>query len=130
MTWWEELIEKYPILLRDEMGCPPYLEVSEGWRGILEELLPKLEEGRLLLPKDRQNCHIVQLKEKFGGLRVYLSDGNDPMDLAILEAEKKAIKTCEFCGEPGTLRNRGWWKVRCHTCQTQYEQEMKGFCHD
>ena len=59
--------EKYPSLIaKPHLG----LGVGEGWQPLIDELLCKLQA--LNVP----NLQIIQIKEKFGGLRVYYSDGN------------------------------------------------------
>ena len=54
-----------------------------------------------------------QVKEKFGGLRVYLTSSTDEMEQAIRQAEEESFKTCEICGEPGALRRGGWLATLC-----------------
>lgn len=58
-----------------------------------------------------------QVKEKFGGLRVYTTFATDEMDDLIREAEKESEVTCELCGDPGVLRlDGGWYMTRCDKC--------------
>lgn len=85
--------------------------VGPGWGSLIEKLCNDLFalgwSGRL-----------VQVKEKFGGLRFYDDDvglGNEMCKL-IDEAEALSYKTCEQCGEPGVLRRVGWWKTLCDKC--------------
>jgi len=58
-----------------------------------------------------------QVKEKFGTLRFYMTHTTDKMDKLIGEAEKLSEVTCENCGEPGTLRQDGWWRTLCDKCE-------------
>jgi hypothetical protein len=57
----------------------------------------------------------IQIKQKFGRLRVYLSTTATPeMRAAIDEAEEESIATCEVCSAPGQLADRnGWTSVKC-----------------
>lgn len=57
-----------------------------------------------------------QVKEKFGGLRFYLTCGTDEMYEAIRKAEEEADRTCERCGMPGESRGGGWIKTLCNRC--------------
>jgi hypothetical protein len=87
--------------------------VSPGWWPILEDLLPKLKTAGVKT--------VDQIKEKFGGLRVYTgsieNDSNRHLVATLIrEAETKAWKTCEVCGDPGVLRTEGWYMVRCQSC--------------
>lgn len=58
----------------------------------------------------------VQVKEKFGGLRFYMSACNDDVEKAIREAEGEAAITCEICGASGKLRKPGWMSTWCDKC--------------
>lgn len=79
-------------------------EYDPGWDKIVEDLCEKIQQ--LNLPNDFK---IVQIKEKFGGLRVYTNYTTDELQSLIRKAEELSFKTCEHCGEPGKLRNRGSW---------------------
>ena len=60
--------------------------------------------------------YLVQVKEKFGGLRIY-GDGLHDTPALIKEieaAEAQASKTCEVCGEAGEMVSiKGYCTVRC-----------------
>jgi hypothetical protein len=89
-----------------------YDELPKGWREVVETL-----HGNLLL-LDRKYV-VSQAKEKWGGLRVYLSSPETPQILdAIAHAEWKSEKTCEECGGLAHLVNiRQWWRALCKQCQ-------------
>lgn len=56
---------------------------------------------------------ILQVKEKFGGLRLYCA-GDDGRVFDIADAAEKACEgRCEECGAPGELRGGGWIKTLC-----------------
>lgn len=85
-----------------------YFECGDGWFEVLKALAQKVEEGRKAkrIPKVPK---VVQVKEKFGRLRVY-TFGYDPVvDSLIKEAEEAAWTVCEVCGKAGSLRRRGGW---------------------
>jgi len=107
------LVETYPHLYRETF----YFECGDGWFDLLKELSEKLEP--LFAPyRERHSCRIVQVKEKFGGLRYYTgfypSEESKKIEAAIEEAEKKAWVTCEVCGEPGKVRYGGWISTLCN----------------
>lgn len=64
---------------------------------------------------------ILQIKEKFGGLRLYYSPGSADEDARwvdvekmVRDAESASLKTCEMCGKPGYTRSSGrWLKTLC-----------------
>jgi len=57
-----------------------------------------------------------QVKEKFGGLRFYMTSATNEMYDLISKAENKASETCEACGQPGEERNGGWVLTLCDEC--------------
>lgn len=97
--------------------------VGEGWRPLIEQLHKDL----LALDLDYD---LLQIKEKFGGLRYYIQMSDtksvyDAQEALIAEAERKSEETCEFCGEPGKPRNTGgstWIKT---TCDTHHQERME-----
>ncbi|MGB8478745.1 MAG: hypothetical protein WCE63_07880, partial [Acidobacteriaceae bacterium] len=56
---------------------------------------------------------VVQVKEKFGGLRFYVEDANEVMRQRIELAELKSFKTCEACGNSGQRRSHGRIQTLC-----------------
>lgn len=95
-----------------------YREFEDGWIKILEDLHARISS---VYP----DYKIIQIKEKFGGLRYYISpipaNLHDTIQGYIREAEDQAEKTCETCGAPGSLSKseRGWLKTVC-------DQHMEG----
>src|SRR5262245_15437688 len=90
-----------------------YDDVGDGWGPILHDLHIKLLE----LDPD---YHVDQIKEKFGGLRVYLRNEPDVVLETIRVAERRALKTCEYCGTQENVTTAGtphWIKTLCDTCR-------------
>jgi len=125
------LCAKYPNLYRDRnesmystcmcwgFSCGP------GWYNIIDELSAKLEAEIVLLKEgfegDPSNLPAAaQVKEKFGGLRFYMTSSTDTMQKAIADAEDKSYLTCEDCGEEGKERtDRGWIRTLCEKCNKE-----------
>lgn len=64
-----------------------------------------------------ENFEVVQVKEKFGGLRFYCFGGNDEFRGAVDFAEQLSFRICEECGSLGDLMVRdGWYKTMCEDC--------------
>lgn len=81
------------------------VHLPKGWASIAQQL-----EERLA-PFVAAGGRVLQVKEKFGGLRVY-TDGEDVPELDDLC--EVAEKTCVECGAPGTMTSRhGWVSPRC-----------------
>jgi hypothetical protein len=62
---------------------------------------------------------IDQIKEKYSGLRVYISGGDEQIQGMIRFAEHLCDKTCQNTGEKGVKCKRGYWYA------TLSESEMK-----
>lgn len=97
------------------------VSIGKGWEPLVIDLHHKLRE----IDPDYQ---IVQIKEKFGGLRYYtrqtLGVFDEFRDL-INEAEELSFKTCEECGgtdevETDTLGPGYFWIFTlCDTCRAE-----------
>lgn len=107
--------------------------VGEGW-------WPYIEAAATLLDKLAPGWEPTQIKEKFGGLRFYVSlpepaitrneeyESLDEFDqrkgriketwrAVIQAAEWACARTCERCGKDGELRNIKYWYVTlCDEC--------------
>lgn len=77
------------------------------------------ESYRALHPK------AAQVKEKFGGLRFYMTSANDEIRELVSEAEALSYKTCEECGEPGEERDTRWIRTLCDHCHNNWEEIRK-----
>ena len=83
--------------------APNQFNVSSGWYPLLYDLIKELVDNGW-------NKEITQVKEKFGGLRFYISMDNDKtLQDIITKYEKLSYKICEKCGEPGELRDDICW---------------------
>ena len=88
------------------------IECGKGWHELIADCMLGLSEG----------ADILQIKEKFGTLRVYITDGTDEDYLLIEKAEKKSSTICEICGQPGsTCYAWGWIKTMCPLCKEEAE---------
>ncbi|MFE1797678.1 hypothetical protein ACFW9L_16095 [Streptomyces sp. NPDC059517] len=95
--------------------------VGPGWRPLLEHLHEQIQGA---FPDYR----LLDLKEKFGGLRVYMNkpaSSSEALRTLIASAEAQAERTCEFCGVPGRIRTRddqpgGWRKAVCSACHSAW----------
>ena len=109
------LAHRFPLLLA-EMLIPPDgpmntslrrfgLQCGPGWRPLLESLFEKLEAEIAALPEgERHRYRAVQIKEKFGSLRVYVDEAVTPAMRAAIEAAELASTTiCDVCSMPGKL---------------------------
>jgi len=85
---------------------------GDGWFGLLLEASIELEKF---------DVQAVQVKEKFGTLRLYLAgpDSRDERVNAIVRrAEQRSSVECEDCGAAGERRGGGWIRTLCDNCYT------------
>jgi hypothetical protein len=87
-------------------------ECRDGWFDILNELFAKMEASDTEIV-------LLQVKEKFGTLRVYYHGGDDTVYGWVEAAEAKSAVTCEQCGQPGELRGTYWVYTACDECEEE-----------
>lgn len=94
-------------------------DVGQGWYGIIV----RLDQA---IAKIQPDYAVLQVKEKFGGLRYYCTrDGDDKVAALIRAAEEEASSTCESCGHVGddvTTEGPGWITTRCPSCRSKPTQ--------
>lgn len=83
-----------------------FFSVSEGWYDLIKCLIDEL----IALGWDKK---ILQVKEKFGGLRFYPETFPDGGHEVCQKYESLSFKTCEKCGNEGQLRSGGWVQTLC-----------------
>lgn len=104
----DRLYREFPTLFTKDLW---ELEVGDGWFGIIHHLAKKIVE------KDT-NCRVLQVKEKFGGLRFYIGAASAEVHEFVRDAEAQSYKVCERCGsqEGVTQTDGGWMKTTCTKC--------------
>lgn len=85
--------------------------VGSGWHSLLDQLHAELAEAD-------PDYETLQVKEKFGDLRVYVisSMRNGGTREIISKYENLSSQTCELCGQPGKHTNTSWIKTLCEEC--------------
>jgi hypothetical protein len=113
-TWREDLRTRFaPWFDRVAWG----FRCHDGWFDIITELTEEI--ARIVGgPERTPDLRVVDVKEKFGGLRYYVRHVPDKHALAIAEAkqraEERSFETCEVCGRPGRLvQSDGYWHTAC-----------------
>lgn len=90
----------------------PYIEVNDGWFDIIDSFLSALVKYFNNGPIDRDSLvgfKIIQIKEKFGVIRIYYDNGDRVISNLVRMAEILSSKTCEMTGHPGSLCVKGGW---------------------
>lgn len=93
--------------------------VGKGWHPLVTKLIENLF-------KFGWDGDLHQIKEKFGGLRFYIGEGNDAIYTYIDAAEMLSLTTCEICGKPGSTSGwgRNWIRTLCKEHGEEYR--LKG----
>jgi len=120
------------------------IECGNGWFDIISPLcwMIKQHEGNIRRRqewKQKQNSEVQkdfnvsvegdepeyfpvkfdQVKEKYGGLRVYFTGGDDYVEGLVSMAESFSYKICEVCGDRGSPNEGGWISTLCDKCRNQ-----------
>jgi len=103
-------------------------DCGEGWYPIIEEALDKMEKTIEKMPKKerkhfQKHFEIFQIKQKLGGLRIYVNIYTNEIIEIIREAEEKAEKTCDVCGKPGKIREIHHWLFT--NCDEHYNKRLE-----
>jgi hypothetical protein len=90
-------------------------ECGKGWSHIILEL--SLDIEALLEKKPHYSeIYAIQVKEKYGTLRFYMTLETDEITALIEDAEALSSQTCESCGSSGKMRGVRWMEVKCEEC--------------
>jgi len=128
-----KLYEKYPQLFVNKDKTPMQspmcfgIETGEGWYEILSSLcwmikqyedsiIWQTEWNQKTNPEYKSDYFPVkfdQIKEKYGGLRVYFSGGDQYIEGLVSMAEAMSYKICDVCGNKGEANKQGWVSTRC-----------------
>lgn len=98
------------------MDMQEHLEcVGPGWASLVRPLLERVQE---------LGGEVLQVKEKFGGLRFYYrlpetvreAERDNLFDL-VGDIEEQSFQICQDCGQPGTqTTDRRWRLTLCQAC--------------
>ena len=100
-------LEELPSKIEENPEGPPSYYGVESWGKYEEKLRKELKIALKNLPV------LVQVKEKFGTLRIYTHGGDSAFQAQIELAESLSGQTCEECGAPGFRAGPGWIRTLC-----------------
>ena len=135
----QQLYDKYPELFSNKdksimESCMGWgIECGDGWYDILSSLcwMIKQQEDNIrsqteykqqkdvTYTSDYYPVKFDQIKEKFGGLRVYFTGGDSYIEGLVSMAESFSYKICEVCGERGKPNKGGWISTLCDKCRNK-----------
>lgn len=97
---------------------------GDGWFQILYRCFEMIEPHvarSAMRPShiSEKASEILEVQEKFGGLRIHANWTTTQIDAVISTAQRRSLRVCELCGKPGTLRRDMVLRVRCRACEPQ-----------
>jgi hypothetical protein len=112
MQWFEYKYTDFPeVIAKRNLGCA----TNQYWHPHVQKMLQALLDNNIY-------AQIVQIKEKYGELRVYYDNPSSEAEAYILDAAKACSETCAECGAHEDVRNHSsenqWWMLpRCNSCR-------------
>jgi len=134
----DKLISNYPIVFKhlDKTICH---NLPAGWYNIVDklcsELTPIIEEALEETPETPEEplFSVLQVKEKFGGLRFYymMNTNNDDLykkiQTLVDNAEDASYVTCQITGKMGALSKSGsHYMTLCEESRTSMNYKIVG----
>jgi hypothetical protein len=116
------------------------MDVDDGWYDLIDTLCHGIQryvdnhndyiKTKWATAEEKKagpiSVKVDQIKEKYGGLRFYISGGDDALFSMIMMAEDMSYRICEVCGNRGGLSKRdGWYKTLCESCRNTKYKEYK-----
>lgn len=104
-----DLRHKYPKLFRESFKG---FRCDDGWYWILDAFCHRLYA--VIPPNNMEDYFVLSIKEKFGQLRIIMSEVTSEVVEAVAAVEMMSTGVCEVCGAYGTLHLRtNWLKTLC-----------------
>ncbi len=137
-----QLYGKYPDLFSNRNKSPREscmawgIECNNGWYELLASVCWRIFQhernisdririrNKDLMPNDQSDMEYIpvkfdQIKEKYGGLRVYYSGGDNYIRGVVSMAEEYSYKVCGVCGNAGKPNKGGWITTLCESCRNK-----------
>lgn len=124
----KKILEEYPFMkyreldeYDEEEGDGVYFPFGYGWVKLIykmcKELAPVLGEDKI---------EWLQIKEKYGGMRLYCGACRGEVYDIIDKYEEMSERVCERCGKKGIAREGlGWIVTLCGSCYKEALEERK-----
>lgn len=95
---------------------------GKGWLPLLDKMFAEIQQY-CTTNNISELPQVVQIKEKFGTLRVYMNNTNDVLEDIVFSYSSESISICEECGNPGEQKTYyGWIKTLCSVCDTPQKE--------
>lgn len=122
MVLWDNIYQQYEQLFPTTGRTYRVIGCDRGWYNIVQNVCKIFAQyqknNRYSQNNQIEPIQIVQIKEKFGVMRIYIH-GADMYTKAIVDfAQTISAETCEYCGKRATINKTktGWLKTICEEC--------------
>lgn len=135
----QQLYDKYPDLFSNKdkdirSSCMAWgIECGDGWYDILSSICFMIKQHEdndrwqteykqqkdATYTSDYVPVKFDQIKQKYGGLRIYFSGGDNYIEGLVSMAESFSYKICEVCGNKGQPNENGWISTLCDKCRNK-----------
>lgn len=98
-----------------------YYECGDGWLPLIEQAKTIIDKYNLTHPSN-EPLKFTQIKEKWGGLRLYLNYYIPEISNKIHKIENKSFEFCEHCGNSQNIKTEnthGWTMTLCDKCRKE-----------
>ena len=119
------LCKKYPKLFAQRKLSPQEtcmcwgFDCGDGWFALIDNLCSGIQ-FYVDHNDNVEQVEVLQVKEKFGTLRFYISGGNDFIEGMVEMAEAISGSMCELCGSPDNItRTEGYIRTLCGKCMKE-----------
>lgn len=132
----KELIERYPWLRKPslykkgEFVDGTMLDyMPEGWRiAFGEQMCEEINNEILTWDKiAREKFHVTYIKNRWGGMRFYVSNGSKKLYEIIDKYEEMSKLTCIKCGGYATYMSTRWIAPYCKDCAAKLQGKQWGY---
>ncbi len=120
----DDIYKKYSKVL----SKPIYPETAEGWDALVEDFIEEMNEAAANFKS--KSITIIDIKEKFGGLRIYVdynlpSEQISDLEKIVSKYEHLSLKTCSYCGQEYKQmhKRKGYWDIVC--CEECFNKRIK-----
>lgn len=116
----DKLYTDFPELFGKLINDNDHIWCPDGWFDMIYNLSTDINNIRKsLLTITNSDYQVVQIKEKFSGLRYYMNGSTPEMNELIFQVENRSYNICGSCGNhkgPRKPTETLWGKNICDTC--------------